>query len=153
MTAETEEIAGSCRCGNTRIEISAPPFMTSACHCSGCQKMSSSAFSLTAMVPAAAFRVTAGEPVKGGVRGPQLDHYFCPDCKTWMFTRIAGQDFVYVRPTLLDDPRWTEPFIETMTAEKLAWVRTPARHSFEGFPAPEDYQRLVAEFAVFATSH
>jgi hypothetical protein len=39
---------GGCRCGRTTIEISKPPLMASACHCSGCQKMTSSAFSLTA---------------------------------------------------------------------------------------------------------
>ena len=97
MTAEDVSLTGSCRCGGTRIELSAAPFMTSACHCTGCQKMSASAFSLTAMVPAEAFRVTAGEPVKGGIQGPRLDHYFCPDCKSWMFTRIDGMDFVNVR--------------------------------------------------------
>ena len=147
MTAEDASLTGSCRCGRTRIELSAAPFMTSACHCTGCQKMSASAFSLTAMFPAEALRVTAGEPVKGGVQGPRLDHYFCPDCKTWMFTRIEGRDFVNVRPTMLDDTRWSEPFIETMTAEKLPWAQTPARYSFPGFPAAEDYDRLVKEFA------
>ena len=147
MTAENVSLIGSCRCGATHIELNAAPFMTSACHCTGCQKMSASAFSLTAMVPAEAFRVTAGEPVKGGIQGPRLDHYFCPDCKSWMFTRIEGMDFVNVRSAMLDDAQWTEPFIETMTAEKLPWAQTPARHSFPGFPAPEDYQRLMEAFA------
>lgn len=110
--------------------------------------MSASAFSLTAMVPAKAFSVTLGEPVRGGVKGPQLSHFFCPDCMTWMFTRIVGMDdFVNVRPTLFEDLRWTQPFIETMTAEKLLWAETPARHSYAGFPPLEDYQRLIEEFA------
>lgn len=146
---ETEAVrTGACRCGSTRIEVSAPPAMTAACHCRGCQKMSSSAFSLTAMFPAPAFRVVAGEPVKGGIRGPQLDHFFCPDCLTWMFTRIAGMDdLVNVRPTLFDEPAWSEPFIETVTAEKLAWSQTSARYSYEGFPPPEDYPQLLQAFA------
>lgn len=110
--------------------------------------MSSSAFSLTAMFAETAFRVVEGAPVKGGMRGPELDHYFCPDCKTWVYTRIAAlQSFVNLRPTMFDDLRWTEPFIETMTAEKLPWVRTAPRHSFEGFPSMEEFQTLLAEFA------
>jgi len=110
--------------------------------------MSASAFSLTAMVPATAFAVTAGSPVRGGIKGPQLDHNFCPDCMSWMFTRIAGvSDFVNVRPTMLDDPRWSVPFIETVTAEKLPWVATPARHSYPGYPPPDDYGPLMAAFA------
>lgn len=141
-------LSGSCRCGQVKVEISAPPLMTAACHCTGCQTMSSSAFSLTAMIPAEAFAVVHGDPVIGGLRGPQLHHYFCPDCMTWMFTRIEGVDaFVNVRPTLLDDRSWFSPFIETMTNEKLPWAQTPARYHYEGFPPMEDFQKLMAEFA------
>jgi hypothetical protein len=144
-------MTGSCRCGQVKFEISAPPLMTAACHCTGCQRMSSSAFSLTAMVPVDAFAVVKGETVIGGLRGPQLHHHFCPSCLSWMFTRIAGVDaFLNVRPTLLDDPGWFSPFIETMTKEKLPWAETPARHRFEGFPAMEDLPRLMAEFAAAA---
>lgn len=141
-------LAGTCRCGAVAIEISADPIMTAACHCRGCQQMAASAFSLTAMVPSPAFRVTKGEPVKGGIKGPELDHYCCPDCHSWMFTRIKGMDaFVNVRPTMFDSPVWSRPFIETMTAEKLDWATTPARHSYAGFPPVEDYPKLMAEFA------
>jgi len=148
MTTANWPLVGTCRCERTRIELSAPPFMTAACHCRGCQRMSASAFSLTAMVLAQNFRVLEGEPVKGGIKGPQLDHFFCPDCKTWMFTRIVGMDdIVNVRPTIFDDPAWCVPFIETMTAEKHAWASTPAVHSFEGFPPREAFPRLMQEFA------
>ena len=39
------------RCGQVRIKISGPPLVTIACHCIGCQRMSSSAFSPSAAVP------------------------------------------------------------------------------------------------------
>lgn len=139
---------GSCRCGAVRVRVSAPPFMTAACHCEGCRKMSASAFSLTMMVPAAAFEVISGETVPGGVRGPQLDHRCCPDCHGWMFTRIAGvEDFLNVRPVLFDVPDWSRPFIETMRAERLDWAETPAPHKFDGFPAEADFPGLMAAYA------
>jgi len=148
MNTLAQPLVGACRCGQTRFATDAPPLLTAACHCRGCQRMSASAFSLTAIVPAQAFRVVAGEPVRGGIKGPQLEHFHCPDCKTWMFTRIAGiTDFVNVRPTMFDDPRWCRPFIETMTADKLPWVQIPARYSYEQFPSFEDLHRLMAEFA------
>jgi hypothetical protein len=146
-----DELLGKCRCGGLRIAITAAPILTSACHCRGCQRMSASAYSLTAIIPSPAFRVTTGEPERGGIRGPELEHFFCLHCKTWMFTRNIGMnDFVNVRPTMFDDPRWSYPFIETMTADRLPWARTPAKHSFEGFPSVEDFQRLVKEFAAIA---
>ena len=36
--------------------------------------MSASAFSLTAMVPAATLAVTQGDTVAGGLGGPELEH-------------------------------------------------------------------------------
>ncbi len=141
-------LSGACRCGELRIEITLPPVMTAACHCRGCQRMSASAFSLTAMVPAAGFSVVAGVPVRGGIQGPQLDHNFCPNCRSWVFTRIASlPQFVNVRPTMLEDTSWARPFIETMTKHKLAWAATPAQYSFEEFPPMEDFQRLMDAFA------
>ncbi|MCF1710542.1 GFA family protein [Tabrizicola sp. J26] len=145
---EFDSQTGICRCGRLVIEVSAPPLMTAACHCRGCQRMSSSAFSLTAIFPAAAFHVVAGTPVKGGAQGPELDHYFCPDCKTWMFTRIVGMDdIVNVRPTMFDRPDWCDPFIETMTSARLPWASTPARHSYAAFPEMADFPALLQEFA------
>jgi hypothetical protein len=138
---------GGCRCGQVRIRVNAAPLLTTACHCTGCQRMSASAFSLTMTVPAEGFEVTAGEPVIGGLHGPTR-HYFCPHCMSWMFTRPDGFDhFVNVRPTMLDAPRWFRPFIEVWTREKLPWATTPAVHSYATEPAYEDYAALVPEFA------
>ena len=110
--------------------------------------MSASAFSLTAMVSEASFRVRTGEPVQGGVQGNGLAHFCCPDCKSWMFTRIDGlPKFVNVRPAMIDDPAWCVPIMKTMTAAKLAWASTPARHSFETFPTMEELPGLMAAFA------
>ncbi|UQA58150.1 GFA family protein [Polyangium aurulentum] len=138
---------GGCRCGQVRLRITVPPLLTMACHCTGCQRMSSSAYSLSAAIPSDGFQVTKGEPVIGGLHG-DVRHFFCPHCMSWMFTRPPGMDwFVNLRPTMLDDPSWFKPFIETFTSEKLAWASTPAVHSYEGFPPFEAYEGLTKEFA------
>jgi hypothetical protein len=130
-----------------RIEVTAPPLLASACHCTGCQRMSASAFSLTLTVPADGFRVTGGEPAVGGLHGATR-HYFCPHCMSWMFTRPEGFDeFVNLRPSMLDDHGWFVPLIEVFKAEALPWASTPARHSFETQPAFEDYVGFVEEYA------
>jgi hypothetical protein len=109
--------------------------------------MSASAFSLTAMIPSDGFAVTQGDPVIGGLHAEHR-HYFCPHCKSWMFTRPHGFDqFVNVRPTMLSDMSWYAPFIETCTSEKLPWVTTPALHGFDQFPPMADFAGLMAEYA------
>lgn len=83
----------------------------------------------------------------GGLRGSPR-HFFCPHCMSWMFTRPdVTEEFVNVRPTMLDDRTWFTPFIETYTSEKLPWATTPAVHSFERFPPFESYEALVKEYA------
>ena len=147
MSVLNTPMEGGCRCGQVRLKVSAPPILTMACHCTGCQKMSSSAYSLSAAIPADGFEVTAGEPVIGGLHGATR-HYFCPHCLTWMFTRPEGMDwFVNLRPTMLDDASWFSPFIETFTSEKLPWATTSAVHSYETFPPMEAYEGLLNEFA------
>jgi hypothetical protein len=138
---------GTCRCGQLRIRATAAPILTMACHCRGCQRMSASAYSLTAMFPTDHFAITEGEPVIGGLHGEHR-HFFCSHCKSWVLTRPRGvEQFINVRPTMFDDVSWFVPFIETYVSEKLPWANTPARHSFEKFPEISDYAGLVAGYA------
>ena len=141
-------IEGSCRCGEVRLRITAPPMITMACHCRGCQKMSASAFSCSAAIPSEGFEVTSGEPVIGGAHGDDTHHYHCPRCKSWLFTKPVGMDwFVNIRPTLLDDASWFFPLVETYTSTKFAWAETGAETSFEQFPPLEAYQALMDRYA------
>lgn len=139
---------GGCRCGQVRIRVTKPPLLASACHCTGCQRMSASAFSLTLTVPANGFEVTEGEPAIGGLHGAEAHHFHCPHCKSWLFTRAEGMDwFVNVRPSTLDEHGWFVPFIEVWTREKLAWASTPAKHSYETQPEFDEYEGLIKAFA------
>lgn len=137
---------GGCRCGEIRFKVFGDPLITMACHCRGCQRMTASAYSVSAFYPADRFEVLAGEPVAGALRGPQR-HLYCPSCLSWVFTRPEGMDdFVNVRSTLLDSPQNDAPFIETVIAEALPWARIGAAHAFEGFPPREQFPALIGEF-------
>lgn len=147
MPAIPLPLEGACRCGRVRLSVSKPPVLTMACHCTGCQRMTSSAYSLSAVFPADGFEITLGEPVIGGLHG-DIPHYFCGYCMSWLFTRIPGADWIVnVRVTMFDDVSWFTPFMETCTDEMLPWAKTSARHSFALMPAPEDFMRLTQEYA------
>lgn len=136
---------GGCRCGAVRVTL--PPLLTSACHCTGCQKVSASAFSLTLSIASDGFEVLQGETTIGGIHGPQIHHHHCDRCKSWVFTHVDGLDFlVNLRATMLDDHGWLAPFVEVFTVEKLPWAETGAVHSFETQPALEGYQALIAHY-------
>lgn len=142
-------IDGECRCGRVGMAISVPPLLTMACHCRGCQRMSASAFSLSAAIAPDGFAVTRGTPVIGGLHGP-LEHYFCGWCMTWLFTRPPGFPFVNVRPTMFDAPALARPFIETFTAARLPGVTTGAVHAFAAFPPAATYEDLIVQYRQFS---
>lgn len=133
----TEE--GGCRCGRVRFRVTGAPMITMACHCPGCQKMTASAFSVSALHHQTAFTVTQGETVLGGLQG-ELRHHCCAFCHSWIYTHanLLGE-MVNIRSTLLDKPRLDPPFLECWIDTRLPWVQIRARHSFAQFPDPADF--------------
>ena len=86
MNSAPHNIKGRCRCGQVEFEVGAKPMITMACHCTGCQQMTSSAFGLSSLFSSAAFSITTGVPVIGGLHGNTC-HFFCGHCMSWLFTR------------------------------------------------------------------
>ena len=85
--------AGGCICGAVRYTIEQAPLEVYACHCTDCQRITSSAFSIGAVVSEAGFSL-AGKParsVPGGVTagGRPKRRWTCPDCGTWLFGDTA----------------------------------------------------------------
>jgi hypothetical protein len=148
MTTPERPWDGGCRCGAVRFRIDAPPLLTMICHCTGCQRMTGSAFSTSIAVPAEGFAVTEGETVIGGLHRDEARHHHCDHCKSWLFTRVdSAFGFVNVRATMLDDARWFAPFIETFTSEALPWALADAPHAYPEFPPMDAYQALIADYA------
>ncbi len=133
-------------CGEVRVRVSAPPLITMACHCKGCQKLSASAFSLTAMFPIAGFELISGRTQIGALHRAN-PYVYCANCLNWLYTELKSAPFINVRAALFDVPEWSTPFIESYVSEKLDWATTPARHSFEKFPGMEQYASLLAAYA------
>lgn len=140
--------SAACLCGRVKMLISSPPLISMACHCTGCQKLTGGAYSLTLMVPPGGFEVVEGEVVLGALHRAESQHHYCAQCKGWLYTTAPVlQGATNFRPTMLEDASWVAPFVEMMTAEKLPGVVTGARRSYEGWLPPEDYAALLNAYA------
>ncbi len=129
------------------MRVTAAPLVTMACHCRGCQKLTSGPYSLSLMLPAAGLE-TAGATEIGGLHREESVHHFCAHCKNWLYTSgIAGGQFINFRPTMLEDASWVTPYIESYVSERLPGVVSGAKHAFEKFPEPRQYPELIAGFA------
>ena len=138
---------GRCLCGRVTFEISSAPAMTLACHCKGCQRLTSSAYSVSGVFPREAFTLTSGEVVIGALHG-DARHYYCDHCKTWVYTVPPGDAPVWnVRLTLLDKPPAGKPHVEMFLDEALDWALIGSPHQYRGFAPPGDFAALADSFA------
>lgn len=139
----------TCLCGQVKMRVNAPPAIAMACHCRGCQKLTSGAYSLTLMVPARDFEVQ-GKTQIGALHRPESQHHYCPQCLSWLYTtspNLEAMGFLNFRPSMLEDASWVVPLIESNVTQKLPGVVTGAKYAFDGFPPPTEYGRLIQEYA------
>mgnify|MGYP000485754790 CR=1 FL=1 len=148
MASPKPPLQGACLCGAVQVSVTASPLLTLACHCRDCQKLTASAYSLTAMFPEAAFSY-GGELIKGGRHSEGRTHYFCKSCLNFVFSKIAGaEQRINLRLSVLDDAALFEPFVEVMTEEKMPWATVPATHSFARYPKTiEELQALMDAYS------
>jgi len=120
-----------------RYEITLEPSLVYACHCTDCQHITSSAFSLGVALPETAFRLTAGEP-RAIQRVPDSGRlntrFICPDWACWLYSQPRG-GVVRVRAGSLDDTSWLRPTRHIWTRSKQPWVTfAEGDELFEGQP-------------------
>ena len=128
---------GGCQCGKIRYAITEVPQLVYTCHCTDCQRITSSAFSLGVALPEVAFRLTAGEP-RAIERVPDSGRLntrcVCPDCASWVYTLPRG-GVIRVRAGTLDDTSWLRPTRHIWTRSKQPWVTfAEGDEIFEGQP-------------------
>jgi hypothetical protein len=122
-------MTGGCQCGQLRYEIRAEPLSVYLCHCTECQRQSSSAFGMSMMVPRPAFVVTAGTPrrcTRTADSGRIIEGDFCEACGVRVVHYPQANDKVaIVKPGTLDDTRWLHPVGHIWTKSAQPWVPIP----------------------------
>jgi hypothetical protein len=121
-------IEGSCQCGQINYQLLEPPLMVAACHCKQCQKLSTSAFSITAVVKTES--VVFGGELKEWRRvadsGNKNYAKFCPNCGNRMYHFDPDKpETIKLKPSNLADTSWLEPSVHIWVSQKQAWYQVP----------------------------
>ena len=134
--------AGGCECGAVRYEITQPPTVVYTCHCHGCQRMSSGAFTVAMVLPPNAFKLLQGQPVaiqRTAESGRVMSRWVCANCGSWICVTPVGpgpESTRNVRSGSLDDTSWLRPTVHFWTCYKQPWVALPeGGQVFETQPA------------------
>ena len=122
-------IEGACQCGAVTYTLLEPPLMVVACHCRECQKLSTSAFSITALVKADSivFRGQMKEWSRKADSGNISAAKFCPTCGNRLY-HFNPQDSstLKLKPSTLADTRLINPSMHIWISEKQDWYQIPA---------------------------
>lgn len=119
------KVTGGCLCGQVRYESDADPQMIAICHCSHCQKVSGSAFSVNLAMPAESVRMTGDlttyEDV--GTSGKPVLRMFCDKCGSSIGSDVkAFPGLLFLKAGTLDDASWVQPGLEIWTDSAQSWV-------------------------------
>ena len=143
-------LTGSCQCGGVKYEVTQPPLTVSNCHCTNCQRITTSAFAISVMVPAAAFQVTQGVPGRvewTAASGNRRYGLFCTGCGCRIIHGSEPErDIIIVRAGTLDDTSWIRPVSDIWTESAVPWLRF-AGERLEYPGQPDDMQPLIEAFA------
>jgi hypothetical protein len=144
-------ITGGCLCGIIRYEITQPPQFIYTCHCTDCQRITSSAFSMALVVEGTAFRLTGAElrPLqRKAANGKPNIRWVCTECGIWICggpkpgSATAGA-IQTVRAGTLDDTSWVTPSVHFWTRSAQPWLTfNDADRCFE--TQPEDLRRFFS---------
>ena len=125
VTLPAFPISGGCQCGAVRYALKAPPLTFYFCHCTECQRQSSSAFGQSMRVRLADIDVTGhvARYARPADRGSPFLGDFCPACGTRLIHRrdAYGQE-VSLKAGTLDETSWLVPAGHIWTRSKQAWM-------------------------------
>ena len=118
---------GGCQCGKLRYEITETPQLVYTCHCTDCQRLTSSAFSMGVVVTETGFRLSGIEPrslQRTADSGRVNTRLVCPECGAWVCGTPRG-GLVRVRAGTLDDTSWLRPTRHIWTRSKQPRTTVP----------------------------
>ena len=118
-------VTGGCHCGALRYEADIDPQKVGVCHCTDCQRLTGSAFSVFLPVPREHF-LLSGEPriyVKTAESGNRRAQAFCATCGTRVYASAEKNPEVFnLRVGTIDQRAQLAPKIQLWCRSAMPWV-------------------------------
>ena len=121
-------IDGACQCGQVTYKLTKPPIAVAACHCIQCQKLSTSAFSITAMIDSNAIEIKGelNEWSRKAESESTSTAKFCPVCANHIYHYNPNNpQHIMLKPSTLKDTSVIKPTIHVWVSEKQDWYQIP----------------------------
>lgn len=121
------KIDGGCHCGYLSYEAEIDPAEVGICHCTDCQRLTGSAFSIFVFAGRASFRLLGGQPkiyVKTAESGSKRAQAFCPECGSRIYASaaVADPERFNLRVGTISQRRELRPQRQLWCRSALDWV-------------------------------
>jgi hypothetical protein len=141
---------GGCLCGAVRYRVVRDAELcVYCCHCRDCQRLSSSPFAVSMVLPVAAFALLVGEPariLRRSDSGREIEGCFCAACGTRLYDLFAAfPDIMVLKAGTLDDTRALRPVAQFWTSRKQDWVVLPAEQLIDP-RQPDGFDEVIARY-------
>jgi hypothetical protein len=119
--AGTRVLAGMCRCGAVRYEVSDAFLYAANCHCSGCRAATGSAFKAFAGIEREKLTITQGLDAIAVFGEEDLNDTRCGECGSFLFSVVRDGAFVHVALGSLTEAPTIRPTEHIFVGSKAAW--------------------------------
>lgn len=114
-------LAGACRCGAVRYEVSDAFLYAANCHCSQCRAATGSAFKAFAGIEQEKLTITEGLDDIAVFGEEDLNDTRCGACGSFLFSVVRDGAFVHVSMGSLVDAPTIRPTEHIFVGSKAAW--------------------------------
>lgn len=141
---------GHCQCGAVAYRVTGVTATLFACHCTECQRQSSSAFGMALWVREPSVELVSGA-VKEWIRtmpsGRRMSCQFCPDCGTRLFhTAVGHKQLLSIKPGTLRDTSHLKPVGHIWIDSKQKWFQI--ENATLQYPGnPESFDDLICAWS------
>ncbi|MBO6717168.1 MAG: GFA family protein [Rhizobiaceae bacterium] len=124
VTLPSLPISGGCQCGNVRYRITGRPVVFYLCHCTECQRHTSSAFGESLRIRRDDLEIDGDMACFTRVSdaGNRREGWFCAECGVRIVHGTAGNPMVNIKAGTLDDTTWLVPAGHIWTRSKQSFV-------------------------------
>jgi hypothetical protein len=145
-----EVFEGNCQCGSVAYRVTGLTATLFACHCTECQRQSSSAFGMALWVKDPSVELISGD-MKEWIRtmpsGRQMSCQFCPECGTRIFHKTLGQTLLLsIKPGTLRNTSNLKPVGHIWVDSKQKWFEIE-EDSLQYGGNPESYEDLICAWS------
>ncbi len=120
-------ITGGCQCGTIRYRVMSAPIVVYLCHCSDCQRQTSSAFGMSVWFDRQSFSLQTGKLSFWSAitdRGNSKLCAFCPNCGSRIYHAADHQsEIISVKGGSLDEAKNLNPVAHIWCKSAQAWAK------------------------------